>query len=164
MTTYLKSYGMSERYILENDKNKQKPKQSFNRMEWKGDYDGNKAHININVNDNGHREHMNMVLNNRDLIEILNVPEVNVPIHQRLEKDFLLKDKNENANINNKTFSPLVLGNLLQKTRKYRKKHKRHYNKSSRSSTSSRRSYSNSSSKSSKSSKSKKMEKLLSLH
>jgi hypothetical protein len=160
----MKSYGMSERYVLEKDK-KHRPKQSFNKMEWTGDYDGNKAHVDIQLNNNGHREHMNMVLNNNDLIEILNIPEVNIPIHQRLQNDFLLK----NPNPNNQSFSPLVLENLI-KTRKYRninRYKKRHHKRSMKKSNSYKdtSSYRSSSRKSHKSSeKSKKMEKLLSLH
>jgi hypothetical protein len=160
MATYLKSYGMSERYVLEKDKNnKYRPKQSFNKMEWNGNYDGNKAHVDIQLNNNGHREHMNMVLNNNDLIEILNVPEVNIPIHQRLQNDFLLKNENE-------PLRQVTLENLLTKTRNYRNmnRYKRRYHRRSRKKNRSYKSTSNYRSLSSKSSKSKKMEKLLSLN
>jgi hypothetical protein len=107
---------------------------------------------------------MNMVLNNNDLIEILNIPEVNIPIHQRLQNDFLLKNENENE-----PFRQVTLENLLTKTRNYRNmnRYKKRYHRRSRKKNRSYKSTSNYrslSSKSSKSNNSKKMEKLLSLN
>ena len=127
MTTYLKSYGMSERYVIEKDKNnKYKPKQSFNKMEWNGNYDGNKAHIDIHVNKNGDKEHMDIVLTNNDLMQILNVPEVNIPIHQRLQNDFLLntKTKTKTKSYKRRHHKKSTKKNRSHKSRKSRKMQK----------------------------------------
>jgi len=119
MTSFVKSYGLSEKYILRNNKNnKNKIKENFNKIDWTGTYDGKNAYLNMNLNDNGRTEHLNMVLNNNDLIEILNRQEVDIPIHERLQNDFLLKD----------SISPPST-NHLKKTRKYRHKHKHKENK-----------------------------------
>ena len=84
MTTYIKNYGITQSYIKKNNK------QTMNELKWKADYDGNMAHLDLNILANGKKDHINMTLDNDDLMRILNTNTVNQPIDQRLRSDFLL--------------------------------------------------------------------------
>jgi len=53
------------------------------------EYDGNIADIHMKENINGRNKTYNMILDNNDLENILNIKSVNMPIHKRLENDFL---------------------------------------------------------------------------
>ena len=72
--------------ILQNDENKY-----VNKVKWKGKYDGNQAGIDVNINDNGHKENIKLKLNNSQIIDILNYPTINKPIDQRLLDDYFSK-------------------------------------------------------------------------
>ena len=58
--------------------------------EWNADYDGEKARIDLKMDKNGKRRHVNVELTNDDLKELLNVPAVKKPLHIRLLDDFSL--------------------------------------------------------------------------
>jgi hypothetical protein len=106
MTTFVKSYGISQSYVLKNNKNnknnKNKTIKSFKKIKWNGNYDGNNAHLDIDMNDNGKTEHLNMILNNNDLMQLFNMQSVDIPIHERLQNDFLLKESSPNISISKK--------------------------------------------------------------
>jgi len=87
MTSYVKNYGMVNTYIKKNDEI------STNETKWVGDYDGNVANLNIDMNDNGNMEHVHMQLDNDDLLNILNMTSVDEDIERRLKTDFLLDER-----------------------------------------------------------------------
>lgn len=80
--TYIKNRGMTKTIIHANNKNK------TNEIKWDADYDGNIANISINSNNNGSHDKVNFSLNNQDLANILNIDTVNIPLEQRLKRDF----------------------------------------------------------------------------
>ena len=80
--TYIKNKGMTKTIIHANNKNR------TNEIKWDADYDGNTANVSINSNNNGKHDKVHFTLNNEDLANILNVDTVNMPIEQRLKRDF----------------------------------------------------------------------------
>ena len=83
MTTYIKNYGVTQSYI------QQKNKKSMNELKWIADYDGNDAHLHIDMLADGKKEQMNLTLNNEDLMQLLNKDTDHQPIDHRLWNDFL---------------------------------------------------------------------------
>lgn len=83
MTTYIKNYGVTQSYI------QNKNKKSMHELKWIADYDGNNAHIHVDILGDGKKEHMNLTLNNEDLMQLFNSDTVNQPIDYRLRNDFL---------------------------------------------------------------------------
>jgi len=116
MSTYIQNYGITKTYI------KDKNRKIKNEIKWVGDYDGNKANINLDINDNGNREFVSMQLDKDQLINILGIQPVEISLEKRLTNDFL-KD----------SYKPITLEGALtkRKTRKHRKrishKHKHKY-------------------------------------
>lgn len=116
MSTYIQNYGITKTYI------KDKNRKIKNEIKWVGDYDGNKANINLDINDNGNREFVSMQLDKDQLINILGIQPVEMSLEKRLTNDFL-KDP----------YNPITLEGALtkRKTRKHRKrishKHKHKY-------------------------------------
>lgn len=84
MTTYVKSYGMIQNDIKNNNTT------TTSGAKWIGDYDGTLANVDIDINHNGSVEHAHLQLDNDDLLDILNMETINKPIDQRLQTDFLL--------------------------------------------------------------------------
>ena len=84
MTTYVKNDGILQVYTKKNNK------KYMNQVKWNGEYDGNIASLNLDINNNGKRENIHMNLDNDDLLDILNRDVVNKPLDQRLTQDFLL--------------------------------------------------------------------------
>ena len=115
MKTYIKNYGITQSYIKKNNK------QSMNEVKWKADYDGNMAHLDLNILANGKKDHINMTLDNDDLMRILNTNTVNQPIDQRLRSDFLV------TSVNKKTRKPR---RKSKKSRKNKKNNSRSSNSS----------------------------------
>jgi hypothetical protein len=117
MTNYIKNYGFTKTYIMENNK------KIKNQIKWIGDYDGNKANIELDINDNGNRELVKMQLDNNDIMNLLGIQTVQIPLEQRLTNDFL-----------DESYKPIVLEGALtkKKTRKYSRRKqltRRHKNK-----------------------------------
>lgn len=104
MKTYIKNYGSTKTYMRNNKK------KSVNEINWMGDYNGNEANIAVMVNDNGHKEQIKMKLDNNDIIQLLNIPSVDRPLHERLTADFL--------------YPQHVMSYKKTKTRKYNKSNK----------------------------------------
>jgi hypothetical protein len=93
-------------------------KRHVHELEWTMDYDGNEA---ITTNIDGKKEHHTAHLTNQDLENMLHIPAIDAPIHQRLERDFSLlvrkpTKKNEKTQKTRKN----------KKTQKKSKKNKRH--------------------------------------
>jgi hypothetical protein len=79
----IQNYGFTKTLVQQNGH------YSGNEMKWQGDYDGNVANIDININDNGIGKHISMQLDNNDLAHMLGIQPVNIPLEQRLMNDFM---------------------------------------------------------------------------
>ena len=86
LNTYIKNKGYTKT-IIHNNRHK-KGLNAVNKVKWDADYDGHFVNINLTSNTNGHKKHFDITLNNNDLENILNVPSVDIPIHERLKIDF----------------------------------------------------------------------------
>lgn len=86
LDTYIKNKGITKTIIHNNSHS---PK--VNEIKWDADYDGNIAHLNVDVNDNGMRENFDIQMDNNDLAAILNIPSINGSLEDRLERDFIRK-------------------------------------------------------------------------
>jgi hypothetical protein len=107
MSSYIQNYGFTKTIIQDNDKVSQ------NAIQWTGDYDGNIANINVGIDNDNTKEFVSMQLTKNDLIRLLGVQPIQMPLDQRLKKDF---------------YSPITLEGALIKT-KSRKHKRRHTNK-----------------------------------
>jgi len=118
--SYIQNYGFTKTLIRDNNRN------INNEIEWQGNYDGNIANINININDNGKNEIIDMRLNNNDLMELLGVQPVEIPMEQRLINDFLSYPNENYTTI--KKYRPLnqitLEGALIKRKRKSKHKHR----------------------------------------
>ena len=85
LSTFIKNKGMSKTIIHNNNKN------YYNEMEWDADYDGEKANISLDIDDNGSKGHIEMKMNNDEIAEILNIPSVDKTLDKRLHSDFLTR-------------------------------------------------------------------------
>ena len=107
MSTYIQNYGFTKTYIM--DKNKK----IKNDIKWIGDYDGDKANIQLDINDNGNREFVSIQLDNNELMNILGIQPVEMSLEKRLTNDFF-----------NKSYTPITLEGAL--TKRKTRKHLRH--------------------------------------
>lgn len=62
-------------------------------IDWSGNYNGKVADIQVSVDDNGHKEEMNIKLDNDDLIKLLGIPSINKQLDERLMDDFYIRDR-----------------------------------------------------------------------
>ena len=86
MPSYIQNYGFTKTLFKDNDNNE------FNNIvKWKGNYDGKRANIDVDINDNGHKELVSMQLNNDDIRNMFGIQPVEVSLEKRLAKDFLYK-------------------------------------------------------------------------
>lgn len=85
LSTFIKNKGISKTIIHKDNKN------YYNEMNWDADYDGEKANISLDINDNGSKGHIEMKMNNDELAEILNIPSVDKTLDKRLYNDFLTR-------------------------------------------------------------------------
>lgn len=110
MSSYIQNYGFTKTFI--NDKHN-----THNEIQFKGDYDGNIANIDIGINDNGSNKFVSIHLNNNDLGQIFGIQSIEIPIEKRLMNDFLM----------HKPYKPIILEGALikRKTRKYKRIHHR---------------------------------------
>jgi hypothetical protein len=83
--TYIKNRGMTKTIIHSNNKN------NTNEIKWDADYDGDVANVSINSNNDGIHDKFHFTLNNHDLANILNIDTINMPLEQRLKRDFKKK-------------------------------------------------------------------------
>jgi hypothetical protein len=86
LDTYVRNRGATKTIVHNNNRN------NVSEINWDADYDGNFANISLDLNQNGQTNHYDVKLDNADLADILNVPSVNLPIHQRLSDDFNYRD------------------------------------------------------------------------
>ena len=105
MSAHIQNYGFTKTFIKDNNNNLQ------NEVKWIGDYDGYKANIQLDINDNGDKQLVSMQLDNNDIMGLLGIQPVKMSLDTRLTNDFLN--------------TPIILeGALIKgKTRKHYKKH-----------------------------------------
>lgn len=105
MSTHIQNYGFTKTFIKDNNNNLQ------NEVKWIGDYDGDKANIQLDINDNGDKKLVSMQLDNNDIMGLLGIQPVKMSLENRLTNDFLN--------------TPIILEGALtkRKTRKHYKKH-----------------------------------------
>ena len=82
---YVQNYGMIKTKIYKKKGSKTK-KQNY-KLAWNGDYDGNKANIIIDLNDNGIKQKENITLNNDELMSMFNYPIHPMDLEKRLLYD-----------------------------------------------------------------------------
>jgi hypothetical protein len=112
MTNYIQNYGFTKTLINNNNK-------IFdNEIKWEGNYNGSKANILVDINDNGKKEIIQMELNNDDIKQLLGISSVELPLEERLTNDFLKPRPRIFRNKNNR--NSIVLEGALtnKKTRK----------------------------------------------
>jgi hypothetical protein len=149
LNTYIKNRGTTQTIVYDNNNH------HIDEINWDADYDGNIANLSLMTNTDGKREGFNITLDNKDLAEILNYPSVNIPIHKRLEFDYikpnhktinsLLYEKtinqlNPNNQINEEIIIPIKFKRNYMRSKKHRRhksntiyrKNKRHRSKTSK--------------------------------
>jgi hypothetical protein len=109
LETYIKNRGMTKTLIHSNNRNE------INEIKWDADYDGNTANLDLDIESKGHHNKFHFSLDNNDLANLLNVDSINVPLDQRLKKDFKKSIKQkpliyqiEVAEDNNPLISPFL--------------------------------------------------------
>ena len=117
MSSYIKNYGITKTIIKDNEH------KLNHEIKWMGDYDGEIANIQFDINDNGSKEFVSMQLDNTDLMKLLGVQPIQMSLEERLSQDFLGKSYNK--------YNPITLEGALikKKTRKHRQHHKKHHKK-----------------------------------
>jgi hypothetical protein len=117
MSSYIKNYGITKTVIKDNEH------KLNHEVKWMGDYDGEIANIQFDINDNGSKEFVSMQLNNTDLMKLLGVQPIQLSLEDRLSQDFFGKSYNK--------YKPITLEGALikRKTRKHRQHHNKHRKK-----------------------------------
>ena len=82
LETYMKNKGTTKTIFHNNDTNIVK------KYDWDIDYDGDKAKISIDTNQNGKPGHYDLEFDNNDLANIFKINSVKKPINERLLDDF----------------------------------------------------------------------------
>ena len=106
LNTYIKNRGITKTIIQNGKKNQ------VSESKWDVDYDGDVANISIDTEANGIHQTFHTKLNNRDLVNLLNIPSVDMPLHKRLENDFLERDN---------LIAPITLHKKTTRKRRHRK-------------------------------------------
>ena len=83
MATHIQNYGFTKTYIKDNNNNLQ------NEVKWIGDYDGDKANIQLDINDNGDKKLVSIQLDNNDIMNLLGIQPIKKSLEARLTNDFL---------------------------------------------------------------------------
>ena len=68
---------------------------NIKESDWNINYDGHKANIDMNLNDNGFLQKYQLELNNNDLEELLSIPSVPLTLDKRLTNDLIPKHKHK---------------------------------------------------------------------
>lgn len=113
MMNYIENYGYTNTIINKNNK------KSNVSMEWTGNYDGNIADLTVKLNNNGSEKMIDLKLDNEDLINLLNIPSQQVPLHERISHDI----------VNQQPLHIIELPIISLPTRKKRKKTRNKRNK-----------------------------------
>jgi len=112
---YVKNYGFTKTLIKDNKK------QSKNEIKWIGDYDGQEARIEVDIEENGVKKHTMIQLDNNDIMELLSVHPVNQSLDKRLTSDFLQINETQPIVVENETWidnnNRLPLSNVPKHTK-----------------------------------------------
>jgi len=122
MTTYMQNYGFTKS-VINNNNNK-----SENEIKWIGEYDGKIATIDVDINNNGNKETINMKLDNHDIMDLLGVPPIEMSLENRLKNDFGLEpnsDLNLQPVLLKESADVPITNGLKSKTRKSINKNKK---------------------------------------
>jgi len=85
-STWIENAGFTETLYQENGKRR------HNATNWNLKYDGDNAHIDVGINNNGKRDLVHMNLTNEDIMKMLEINSVPIPLEKRLTNDFLQND------------------------------------------------------------------------
>ena len=99
-------FGLSEAY----ENNNKTPKR--NKIEWKGEYNGKNAKINMNIN--GKKSQISMT--NEDLINLLSRPVDNNLISERLSNDFLFPIDKQPMILYKEQTQPISMSQMISMT------------------------------------------------
>jgi hypothetical protein len=119
LDTFIKNRGTTKTIIHNNNKN------YYNEVNWDADYDGEKANISLDIDDNGKKGHMELNMNGDDLAEILTIPSVNKTLDKRLYSDFLSKKPSIEDRIIQISTKPMPI--LANKSHSVKHKKKVHF-------------------------------------
>jgi hypothetical protein len=118
LDTFIKNKGTSKTIIHKNNKN------YYSEMNWDADYDGEKANISLDIDDNGSKGHMDLNMTGDELAEILTIPSVNKTLDKRLYSDFLSKRPSIEERIIRVSMKPVpILVNKLHSVKHKKKVH-----------------------------------------
>lgn len=93
LNTFIKTKGVTKTIIHNNNKN------YINELNWDADYDGEKANISLDIDENGTKGYLNMKMNNDELAELLNIPSESTMLDKRLYNDFFRNSPNNEYKI-----------------------------------------------------------------
>ena len=87
-SNYIKNKGIMQTTIHNNNHD-----DHFNQLNWQAKYDGNFADISLDANNDGQEKHYDILLDNKDLAKILNMPRDDMSFEKRLQRDFNMPKK-----------------------------------------------------------------------
>ena len=96
LDTFIKNRGITKTII--HNKNNHQQVNKVNELNWDADYDGKKANISLDFNNDGEKQHFDFHLSNKDLSNILNIDSINEPLEKRLVNDFMRRQKERKQN------------------------------------------------------------------
>ena len=95
-----KTKGYNETIIRNNNNN------NISKLNWDANYNGENGSVSLDYSENGKpHEHVKISFDNDDLVNLLNVPSINTPIHERLKNDFM-KVKRRGTR---KNYNPMII-------------------------------------------------------
>lgn len=94
---FIKSYGVSNNFVK---KSSDKDDIFINKVKWIGKYDGKKADIDLDINNNGEKKHYDIELNNEQIKDLLNIHSVDKPLENRLLENYLSESRSTLAPTN----------------------------------------------------------------
>ena len=83
LNTYIQNKGQTQTILHHNRRSR------VNEIKWDANYDGETANISVSSNTDGAKQHYDFKLDNQDLETMLNIPSIDMPLHNRLQKDFV---------------------------------------------------------------------------
>jgi hypothetical protein len=86
---YIQNFGSSETFMDINNK------KSDSKLKWMGDYDGETAKLQVDINNNNNRKVYKIEMDNKQLSRLLGAPSVDMPLDKRLKNDFLKQNPAE---------------------------------------------------------------------
>jgi hypothetical protein len=78
----IKNKGVTKTVIKSNGRSK------TNKINWDVDYDGEKANISLDIEDDGIKDHYSSRLTNDDIAQLLNPPQNEISLDERLLNDY----------------------------------------------------------------------------